>query len=69
MDLAEFGRSVTWPHFFTAGPSAFTIPHATSSLMDSSSFANAIAAAAITADGQDLSQVQQIQVNMNNFLH
>lgn len=67
MDLAEFGRAVTWPHFFTAGPSAFTVPHAAGSLMDSNSFANTIAAAAVTADGQELSQVQQIQVNNNNF--
>ncbi|VDP20119.1 unnamed protein product [Onchocerca flexuosa] len=61
MDLAEFGRAVTWPHFFTAGPSAFTVPHAPGSLMDSNSLANTIAAAAITTDGQELSQVQQIQ--------
>ncbi|CAG9540157.1 unnamed protein product [Cercopithifilaria johnstoni] len=60
-DLAEFGRAVTWPHFFTAGPSAFTIPHNASSLMDSSSLANAVAAVAVTADGRDISQVQQIQ--------
>ncbi|VDM21641.1 unnamed protein product [Wuchereria bancrofti] len=60
-DLAELGRAVTWPHFFAAGPSAFTIPHAANSLIDSNSFANAIAAAAVGADGQDLSQVQQIQ--------
>ncbi|VDN03280.1 unnamed protein product [Thelazia callipaeda] len=61
-ELAELGRAVTWPHFFAAGPSAFAVPHAVASLRDSSTIANAVAAAAaVTAAGQDLSQVQQLQ--------